>query len=58
VVHLVSSFGMHARRSLLRDVQEGDYAHQHVAIASPLHNAAMVIDHFGDRDGSASALDS
>ena len=58
MVHLVSSFGMHARRSLLRDFQGGGYAHRYVAIASPLHNAAMIIDRIDDRNGSASALDS
>lgn len=49
---------MHARGSLLRVVQGGGYAHRYVAIEESLQNAAMVNDHFDDRDGIASALDS
>ena len=55
---LVSSFGMQARRSLLRVVQRGGYVHRSIAIEESLQNAAMVKGHFDDRYCSASAFDS
>ena len=58
VVYLVSSFGMHARCAVLRVVQGGGYAHRCVAVLRPVQTAVMADDHFDDRDGSASALDS